>query len=237
MKRIDNAPLDELRIYLRPQLIQLAPLVNQISALPIDKDLEYYFIPAQYMVEYAPYYRPGKPFKNLKLVNYGRSAISLSFNSKHKYVIKRDPNPDDVLLHLKTRRDELLGRILLEQLSNKQQQELRDVDEWLRRWRDNPESYQACFSNYHHYYRYWYCTYRFFDDETQLTTSTVNEHMLKHTERIPGQIHERLNIIFVDTQHITRPVPNDNKLIDRELDTYPTQFKQGVTTLYLRRKE
>lgn len=59
------------------------------------------------------------------------------------------------------------------------------------------------------------------------------EHMLKHTERIPGQVHERLNIIFIDPHYISRPVPHDHKLIDRELDTFPIHVRQGITTLYL----
>ncbi len=233
--RPDSAPLDALRILLRQQAINLIPLVHQVSALPTDAEVEYYFIPMAHMREYAPYHRPGKPYKNLKLVNYERPAISLSFNSKHKYSIQRQPPVEDVLLHLKNCRDELLNRSLFEQLSIGQQTELKRVDEAFRVLRQQPEAYQTCFSNYYHYYRYWYCTYRYFDDATLLKTSTVNEHLLKHTERVKGQIHERLNIIFVDKEHITRPVPNDNKLIDRELDSYPIHFKQGTTTLYLRK--
>ena len=58
---------------------------------------------------------------------------------------------------------------------------------------------------------------------------------VKHTERIKGQVHERLNIIFIDPHYISRPVPHDHKLVDRELDNYPIALRQGITTLYLRK--
>jgi hypothetical protein len=48
-------------------------------------------------------------------------------------------------------------------------------------------------------------------------------------------VHERLNIIFIDPHYISRPVPHDHKLVDRELDNYPIALRQGITTLYLRK--
>lgn len=156
----------EYSMVLEQQAVQLTPMINQVSALPVDDTLEYYFIPMQHMSQYAPYYRPGKPFKNLKLLNYNQPAISLSFYYKHKYSIQRTPPHDEIILHLRNSRD---------------------------------------------------------------------EHLLKHTERIKGQVHERLNVIFIDPYYITRPVPNDNKFVDRELDTFPIQLRQGITTLYLRK--
>jgi hypothetical protein len=234
-KRNDTAPLSALRLSLQAQTIQLAPVVNQVTALPTDRQLEYYFIPMQYMTEYEPYYRPGKPYKNLKLLNFNRPAISLSFFSKHKYTFERNTVLQDVLLHLKNHRDELLNRSLFDQLSSGQQQELKRVDEIYRSLQDNSGAYESCFSNYHHYYQYWYCSFRYFEDATLTKTGTSSEHMLKHTERVKGQIHERLNVIFIDPDYITRPVPYDNKQVDRELETYPIRIKQGTTTLYLRK--
>jgi hypothetical protein len=234
-KREESAPLEAIRILLKEHTITLQPIVNQVSELPIDKELEYYFVPIQFMDIYKPYHRPGKPFKNLKLVNFERPAISLSFASKHKYTIERNVTHHEVVLHLKNYRDELLNKSLMQQLSPKQLGELQQADQLLRTIREQPDAYQACFSNYYHYYRYWYCTYRFFDDVAKTKTTTLNEHLLKHTERIRGQVNERLNIIFIDPQYITKPVPHDNKLVDRELDTFPIALRQGITTLYLRK--
>ena len=236
-KRTDEAPLDALRLVLKAQAVQLTPVDNQVSALPIDVELEYYFIPMQFMREYAPYSRSDKPpYKNLKLVNYGHPAISLSFFSKHKYTIKRNADQSDVLQHLKTFRDELLNRSLVQQLTTSQQEKLRETDELFRTLRDDPDQYETCFSNYYHYYRYWYCSYRYFEDTMQTKANTSSEHLLKHTERVKGQVHERLNIIFIDPDFITRPIPHDHKLIDRELANFPVQIRQGVTTLYLRKR-
>lgn len=237
LKREDSAPLDSLRIILKTQTVRLEPIINQVSALPVDASLEYYFIPMQYMKDYEPYHRPGKPFKNLKLINFEKPAISLTFFSKHKYTIKRTVKQGEVLLHLKNYRNELLNQSLSHQLSSGQQQELQQADYLLRTIRDDPDSYQVCFSNYHHYYQYWYCSYRYFDDLASMKATTHSEHLLKHTERVADQVHERLNIIFIDPIHICKPVPHDHKLIDRELDTYPIRLKMGVTTLYLRESE
>ncbi|GAB4019246.1 hypothetical protein [Spirosoma koreense] len=236
-KRTDSAPLDALRIVLKQQAVSLTPVINQVSALPIDDALEYYFVPMEYMRQYQAYYRPGKPYKNLKLVNYEKPAISLSFFYKHKYSVQRTPTHEEVMLHLRNHRDELLNRSLMAQLSAAQNEQLQQTDQILRTLRDNPQAYKACFSNYHHYYRYWYCAYRYFEDATLTKAASGDEHLLKHTERIKGQIHERLNIIFIDPYYITRPVPNDNKFVDRELDTFPIQLRQGITTLYLRKEE
>jgi hypothetical protein len=234
-KREDNAPIEALRLLLKQQAITLEPIHNQVSALPIDPQLEYYFVPKEYMNEFRPFHRPGKPFKNLKLINFGRPAISLSFFSKHKYVVERQTVHADVLLHVKNYRDELLNRSLFQELSSSQQKQLKETDELLRTLRENPDAYQSCFSNYHHYYRYWYCTFRYFEDDYQSKTGTSSEHMLKHTERIKGQVHERLNIIFIDSKYITQPIPYDNKRVDKELETFPIQLRQGITTLYLRK--
>lgn len=210
------------------------PLTHQVSALPTDRDLEYYFVGAEHAALFRPYHRPGKPFSNLKLVNFERPAISLSFYVKHKYKIQRDVQPDQASDILKEYRDELYRRSFLEQLSIGQQQELQRVDALLRTIHRRPDQYAFCISNYHHYYRYWYCSFRYFEDDTELQTSTANEHLLKHTQRADERISERINIIFIDTKYITRPVPYDSKLIDRELDTYPNRFIFGQAALYVK---
>ncbi|GAB3716593.1 hypothetical protein GCM10027592_58000 [Spirosoma flavus] len=235
IKRSDEAPLHALRSALKTQAIFLTPGINQISNLPpTDPQLEYYFIPVQYMKQYQAYYRPGKPLKNLKLINYDKPAISLSFFFKHKYSIERAITHADIEQHIKNYRDELLNRSLMEQLSIAQIKELQQTDDLLRKIRQEPNVYQGCFSNYHHKYYYWYCTYRYFDDLATFKTSTSSEHLLKHTERVGHEVHERLNIIFIDPEYINESVPHDHKLIDRELKNYPIKLRLGITTLYLR---
>ena len=66
-------------------------------------------------------------------------------------------------------------------------------------------------------------------------TTTGSGHLLKDTERVKGQIHERLTIIFIDPHYSSRPVPHDHKQMDRELDQYPIALWLGITTLTLRR--
>lgn len=232
-------PLAAIRLVLNTCKIDLQPLVHQVSALPTESDLEYYFVPAEHMELFRPYYRPGRPYKNLKLVNFERPAISLTFYNKHKYKIDRDIQPEIAQTILQEQRDTLYNRSFLDQLTPNQQRRLQEIDTLLRGLRLNPEKFQFCLSNYEHYYRYWYCSFRYFEDDAQLMTGTANEHMLKHTQRTDESskqpsISERLNIIFIDTHYITKPVAYDNKRIDRELETYPEKISYGKASLYIR---
>ena len=86
----------------------------------------------------SPYYRLGKPFKNLKLLNCNQPAVSLSFYYKHKYSTQRTPAHDEVILHLRNSRDELLNRSLFKQLSVGQNEQLRLTDQSLRTLQDDP---------------------------------------------------------------------------------------------------
>ena len=233
----NEVPLDAVRLLIHQHRIKLEPGIHQVKDLPTDYQLEYYFVPMQYMSQYASYYRPGKPFKNIKLINYNRPAISLSFFCRHKYVVQRDPKPDEVQLHLQNHRDELLDLSLIHELTVDQKADLHQTNELLHLVRENPRVLKACFSNYHHHYQYWYCTYRYFEDAELTLTDSSNEHLLKHTERIKGQVNERLNVIFIDPHSITQHVPNDNKFVDRELAGYPIQIRQGITTLYLQHQD
>lgn len=239
-KRSDQAPLDAIRLLLKSMTITLQPLTHQVSALPNESDLEYYFVPAEHMDLFSPYHRPGQPFKNLKLINFDRPAISLAFFPKHKYSIDRDVKPDHAQEVLLEYRDELFRRSFMGQFTPSQEKELQHIDSLLRSLRQSPGKFRFCISNYHHYYRYWYCSYRYFEDEERTKTGTSNEHMLKHTERDSRRVNketivsERLNIIFIDTKFITLPVPYDNKLISQELDTYSDRISFGKAELYMK---
>ncbi|WP_338877522.1 hypothetical protein WBJ53_32780 (plasmid) [Spirosoma sp. SC4-14] len=238
-KQSDLLPLSAIRLVLNTCKIDLRPIDHQVSALPDLPDLEYYFVPAEHMALFQAYHRPGKPYKNLKLVNFERPAISLTFFYKHKYQIDRGIKAETALVILQEQRDNLYTRSFLDQLTAGQQRKLQEIDDLIRAIRQAPDQFQFCTSNYEHYYRYWYCSYRFFEDTDQLKTGTANEHMLKHTQRTDDSntapiINERLNIIFIDTKYITRPVSYDNKLIDRELETYSDKVSYGTSSLYIR---
>lgn len=235
-KQSDLVGLPAIRLLLNTCKVDLQPMIHQISALPDESDLEFYFVPASHMELFRPYHRPGRPYKNFKLVNFERPAISLTFYNKHKYQIDRDIKAETALTILRQQRDELYARSFLDQLTPGQNRKLLEIDSLLRAIRQTPEKFEFCTSNYEHYYRYWYCSFRFFEDTDQLKTGTSNEHLLKHTQRADegGTISERLNIIFIDTKYITRPVAYDNKLIDRELETYPDKVSFGKASIYIR---
>ena len=82
-----------------------------------------------------------------------------------------------------------------------------------------PLPYETANAPYYHYF-----------DDLERSPATSREHLLKHTARIPGLVHERLDIIFIDPHHITRPVPLHHQLIDRERVTFPITLRPGLTT-------
>lgn len=234
-KQSDLVPLPAIRLVLKHCKTDLQPIIHQVNALPIESDLEYYFVPAEFTELFRPYYRPGKPYKNFKLINFERPAISLTFYNKHKYQISRGIRMESALAILKEQRDQLYTKSFMDQLTLGQQQKLQEIDVLLRAIRQTPEKFEFCSSNYEHYYRYWYCSFRFFEDTEQTKTGTINEHLLKHVPAPNDQSTiERLNVIFIDPKFITRPVPYDNKLIDRELETYPNRVSYGQSSLYIR---
>lgn len=238
-KQSDLAPLPAIRLLLKHYQTDLQPIIHQVSALPVESDLEYYFVPAEHMELFRPYYRPGKPYKNFKLVNFERPAISLTFYNKHKYQIGRGVKAASALTILKEQRDTLFNKSYLDQLTPGQQQKLQEIDTLLRAIRHTPEKFEFCTSNYEHYYRYWYCSFRYFEDQEEIKTGTANEHLLKHVQasdekRSEQPSIERLNVIFIESKFITRPVSYDNKLIDRELETYTEKVSYGKSSLYIR---
>ena len=66
-----------------------------------------------------------------------------------------------------------------------------------------------------------------------LVTSTCQDIPSAPTS-VEQLINERINVIFVDTAYITRPVAYDNKLIDRELETYSDRIVFGKGALYVK---
>lgn len=238
-KASDLLPIPGIRVLLKTHSINLEPITHQVSALPIDDELEYYFVPAEHMELFRPYFRPERPYKNFKMINFGRPAISVSFYSKHKYRIDKNVDPKVALEILAEHRETLYNRSFLEPMTAGQINYLKKIDELIRTIRLAPEDHQYCISNYHHYYRYWYCSFRYFEDDERTLTGTTNEHMLKHTQRTDERsmvqlVNERINLIFVDTNYITKPIAYDNKLIDRELETYPSRIVYGKSALYIK---
>lgn len=230
-KQVD---LQLVRSLAMPVALQLNPLEHQITALPDDKDLEFYFIPHTEKVLFAPYLRK-KPYRNLKLISYEHPATSLSFFFKHKYTLEKDvPLPEVVAYvenHIAMEEERLMQNPALNQSSSTTLPKLHAL---LNQLRQRPDSLNWCLSNYHLHYRYWYLTYRYFTDETGDKSDTRNTHLLKHEQRTPSRRQEKVNLIFVHSEGIHRDIPNDNKQIDRYLALFPNRIEEGTQWLYWR---
>lgn len=127
-KRSHQAPLEARRLLLESMSMTLQPLTHQINALPDETDLEYYFVPVERMSLFLPYHRPGQPYKNLKLVNFDRPTISLTFFPKHKYTVQRDITPQQAQDVLLVYREQLSKRSLTGAFTALQEKELQHID-------------------------------------------------------------------------------------------------------------
>lgn len=230
-KQVD---LQLIRSLALPIALQLNTLEHQVTGLPDDKDLEFYFIPHTEKVLFAPYLRK-KPYRNLKLISYEHPATSLSFFFKHKYTLEKEVPLNEVITYVEhhiAMEEERLGQN--PGLTRAATSTLPNLRMLLNQLRQHPDSLNWCMSNYHLHYRYWYLTYRYFTDEKGDQSDTRNTHLLKHEQRTPSRRQEKVNLIFVDSEGIQRDIPNDNKQIDRYLASFPHRIEEGTLWLYWR---
>ncbi len=237
----------------------IASLLDQISKIPKLKpnrenwDIEgswkecgdIHFIDAKYMTEFATWRDFG--CKTVKLINYGRPAVRMSFFSKHKYWLKkphdltdeeRDQYVTDFLNVLESKVNQLQDKVNhlppLAQVEYRQQiyAAHQEIDVWQNIKRELSQ-YELAISTYQRGYAYLYISYKY----TMQTGEYDNEseHLLHHTRDRMGNITQsKQNIIFVDMSEIQRVHPQQNKEIEKYLSHFSFKSSSGPKWLYAR---
>lgn len=173
--------------------------------------------------------------RHIKLVNFGRAAIQLSFFQKHKYFIDKKPKRPEVEGALNAHLETLVEQHD-ESDSTEAKQHLSSQITKYRTVLKRLDAYQFAFSNYSRYYTYDYVMYRYFVQKTQFRAiDSANAHLIKHTTNRDGQITvERTNVIFVDAEALRKRHSYDNKRAESFLAGFTEAIDCGKYDLYIR---
>lgn len=187
--------------------------------------------------------------RTIKLVNFGKPAVRLTFFKKHKYwVLKNaDLTMEEKTLRITTYINELIVKReiasdKIERLSgnilSEQKGQLGMMQQEINSWQDilyNLDNYDLAVSNYRRDYHYVTLNYKYRSSE--LDYANAQEHLLNPQRDNQGVItQQRYNIIFVDVREINREHPHQHKEIENFLNNFTLVTRTGKQQLYARPK-
>ena len=172
----------------------------------------------------------------IKLLNYGRPAIALSYFNKHKYFVDKKPPINEVKAILTDHIDNLVEQHIEGDTSESNQllkKQIKKYTALLKR----ADNHVYAYSNYSRNYVYAYVTYRYFAGQSPLTglIDSANTHLIKHTTNRDGEVTiERTNVIFVDEDSLSRRISYDNKQVDKFLIGFTDVINCGKYDLFIK---
>ncbi len=187
--------------------------------------------------------------RTIKLVNFGKAAVRLTFFKKHKYwVLKNaDLTREEKTLRITNYINELIVKReiafdKIDQLSgttlSDQKGQLGMMQQEIDSWQDilqNLDNYDLAVSNYRRDYHYVTLNYKYRSSEQEYTNA--QEHLLNPQRDNQGVItQQRYNIIFVDVREINREHPHQHKEIENFLNNFTLVTRTGKQQLYARPK-
>ncbi len=179
-------------------------------------------------------FEPLKDFdcRLIKLINYGRPAISLHYFSKHKYYLKRNLDLDLIEGLLAERIEQLKESIEGAREDEGYRKELEKELRYFRKVYKQADKLPFALSNYSRYYHYTYVSYRY---QTDRGLESANSHLINHTlDKETGEILiERLNVIFVDEAALQEHHPYDNSKVLTYLKGFSRVISLGKTDFYV----
>ncbi len=232
--------------------ITLVPGSHNVNMIP--EELNIHFIASERMKDFEPFKE--SDIRTLKLVNYGNPAVELYFFLKHKYFVDKKQTEESIYGILQAYQNDLREQQQAILLSMKKaytmlpMNEMKDlVDSYMGEmdalnkqaayWEEMEgrlEDMEYVISNYEHNFQYYELGYKYWDAE--LSEYVIyNSHMVKNQTNRNGEItQERHNLIFVDEKAIAVPIPNQHKVVEKFLATFPEKFKLGTRMVYFKPK-
>lgn len=237
----------------------LTGLLNEIAKTPTlkpdreDWDIEgswhdcgdIHFVDSRHMAEFSLWRDFG--CKTVKLINYGRPAVKMSFYSKHKYWLKKphDLTDEERTEYITEHLNGLSQSVVLLQAKVDQQPPLaqaeirrridamlKEIDTW-QLIQASSQQYELAVSTYQRGYAYLYVSYKFIMPNGDY--DNASEHLLHHTrDRIGNITQTKQNVIFVNITEINRVHPQQNKEIESYLGRFPHKSTSGAARLYAR---
>ena len=204
-----------------------------------------HFIDARHMTTFAPH--TGFDCRSIKLINFDKPAIRLTFFKKHVYWLLKD---DALTKDERTARlsdyinqlivqiqiiDSKLTRLTGTALSDARGQvaRMQQQIEAFTQVREEPASYEIVVSNYKRQHYYTYVNFKYQLASGELANQQVNLLNTQHDKR--GTItKEKHNIVFIDSEQIRREHPHQHKEIDSFLARFPLQSEFNRDHIYVR---
>ena len=233
--------------------ITLVPGSHNVNMIP--EELNIHFIASERMKDFEPFKETD--IRTLKLVNYGNPAVELYFFLKHKYFVDKKQTEESIYGILQAYQNDLREQQQAILLSMKKaytmlpMNEMKDlVDSYMGEmdalnkqaayWEEMEgrlEDMEYVVSNYEHNFQYYELGYKYWNAEL-LEYVIYNSHMVKNQTNKNGEItQERHNLIFVDEKAIAVRIPNQHKVVEKFLATFPEKFKLGTRMVYFKPKE
>ena len=192
-----------------------------------------------------------------KIINFGKPAVELNYYLKHKYFVDTQKTEDEIRIFLShyikdlaEEREEINDKIKrvhtgsfdvadVASLLASYRADLETLKTHTEYWQEmakNLSDMEWVVSNYTHGFHYYELGYKYYDAVLEEFVST-NSHMVKNQFNKNGELtQERHNLIFVDEKAIGHPVPNQHKMVEKLLATFPQQITVGIRTYYFKGK-
>jgi hypothetical protein len=216
--------------------VTLDPNHHEVS--PIPDVVKISFIDSKFMGLFEPFAELNA--RTLKLVNYNRAAINLTFFEKHKYKVNKEPEPEEIANQLEKKLEELksgYGQTELfadaytQATKDQQRQQIVDIQEILNEFHE----YQFAVSNYFRKYTYWYVTWRC--ENADGTLGHGNDHLLKdETDYDNNATILKQNVIFVDMNRIAEHTPYQSKKVEKFLNNFEKRIEVGTVDVFVKGK-
>jgi hypothetical protein len=187
--------------------------------------------------------------RSIKLVNYGKPAVRLTFFRKHKYWLLRnaDLNREDKQLRVMNYINELVvkAEIMTDRLDalpgfkqSEQREKVGGMREEIRAWQqvlEQIDDFELAVSNYRRDYQYVTLNYKYRLETGEYANG--QEHLLNPQRDNQGVVTQpRYNLIFVDVREIEREHPHQHKEIENYLNNFSLMTQSGKQQLYARRR-
>lgn len=201
--------------------------------------------------DYMPMFQAYADFdcRTIKLVNFGRPAIRMTFFKKHSYWLIKDASlsiddkkgriSDHInMLYVKADILDSKSQKFTGAQRTKAKSDISAMYAEANTWKEimqDVDQYEIAVSNYKRDHYYTYINYKFRVDESQMGNENV--HLLNPQRNRTGAIsQQRHNVVFVHPVDILREHPYQNKEIDGFLNSFPLQTELGKNQIYARIK-
>jgi hypothetical protein len=229
--------------------VEIDPQIHNVNYLPEET---VHFIDKKFMDRFDR--AKNIAVRDCKLINYGKPAVNVIFNSKHKYFVKKKISKTTVkpmmlsqINALETRLESLFIELEKEISAGGKKKEIekkfiflkKEIEDKISLCKSvfvNTEDYEFAVSNYYKYYNYTFVTFKYMDKGTGILISE-NSHIVKNMVREGRLLKKKSNIIFIDSEALQNHCPYQNKKVESFLNDFQFKIDFGVQDLFIKKAD